>query len=152
MATRLLSRDDLTFGRAILLATDALGMSAEGAFWLFDHAEETWRFFLITSLFNRVGPRETYLRLDRALQEILSEHEIEDFSLFIADPNEALAKKMYGRVQTTPHASEPHEVKIKLNGQTERAFIYRMAGGLSEKQVGLARRRFNRLYNEVVTA
>jgi|TARA_B100000315_G_C14405748_1_gene508616 hypothetical protein len=127
-------------------------MSAEGAFWLYDNEEDKWRYFLITSLFNRVGPRETYLRLNKALREKLSEHEIQEFSFYIADPNDGLVQAMRKHNRTTVHTSDPHEVTVKLNGKTTNAFIYRMTKGLSEDKVRLVRRRFNRLYNEVVTA
>jgi hypothetical protein len=74
MAALTLSTDDVTFGRAVLLATDALGMRAEGAFWLYDSREVKWRYFLITSLFNSLGSREIYQRLNGAL--VSEPHEV----------------------------------------------------------------------------
>ena len=152
MAARMLSRDELAFGRAVLLATDSLGMSAEGAFWIYDDTEDTWHFFLVTSLFNRIGPKEIFLRLNKALEKKLSEHEIYDFSLFIADPNESFVKSIYDQVQTTRYASEPQETSVRPNGKWTKTFVYRMSNRLNDDEAKLVRRRFNRLYRELVPA
>jgi len=79
MAARALSRDDLAFGRAVLLATDTLDMGAEGAFWLRDIDQKEWRFFLVTSLFERLGPTKLYLRLNEFFEKRLSSNEAQDF-------------------------------------------------------------------------
>ena len=152
MVPKRISQNDLGFGRAVLLATDTLGMSVEGAFWLYDSEAKDWQFYLVTSLLDRIGPRKIYMRLDKALQQKLSEHEIESFSFFIASPREMLVKTMRKKVKTGPHASAPVESGLALNGEKLHAVVYRMASGLSEPQLSTAQRRFSRLYNQLVPA
>ena len=60
MAKRKIPPDDLAFGRAVLLATDALKMSAEGAFWIRYSGESRWRYFIVTSLFDSGGSNRGY--------------------------------------------------------------------------------------------
>ena len=93
-----------------------------------------------------------FLKLGRALQKKLSEHEVNEFDLHIADPNEDLVRTVR-RVKTTGgHASEPQEIMVKFDGAETTAVVYRMTGELSSKNVSLAHRRFNRLYKELVAA
>ena len=92
MAVRSIHAADIAFGRAVLLATDALGLSAEGAFWLYDSEDREWRYFLATSLFNTLGSREIYLRLNQALSKKLSERETQRFQIFMGSPNESLVR------------------------------------------------------------
>lgn len=152
MATSALSRDDIALGRAVLLATDALGMRAEGAFWLHDTDDDVWRFFLVTSLFNRLGARKTFMRLNEVLAKKLSEREAGDFSLFVAEPSEKLVKEIRRKVQTGAHASEPREIDVDVNGEATTAWVYRMSPSLGEVEVKAAQRRFGRLFNELVAA
>jgi hypothetical protein len=61
--------EDLTIaGRELLQATDALGMSAQGAMWIYSHALREWRYYLVTSLIDTLGRRKTYQLLIRAFE------------------------------------------------------------------------------------
>ena len=152
MATKALSREKLALGRAVLLVTDTLGMSVEGAFWIYDDEENAWDYFLVTSLYNRVGARKIYKRLNKALREMLSEEEARKFVLFIADPNEKLAQAVRKAVQTTPLASQPLSADVKFNGHKTSAKIYRMADGMSEQGIKSTQRRFVRRFKQLGTA
>lgn len=151
MVTRPLSENDLAFGRAILLATDTLGMSAEGAFWLYDSDDKEWRYFLVTSLYGQIGPRGIYLRLNEALTKKLSEHEMSDFMIYLVSPNDGLAKS-FRKVRTSPHASEATQFLVKIDDHTERAVVYRMAPPLGQKETKLAGRRFSKRSRELAAA
>jgi hypothetical protein len=152
MATQTLQATDLAFGRAVLLVTDSLGMSAEGAFWLYDGRDKEWRYFLITSLFGQVETSEIYLRLNEAMNKKLSERESEDFMIYITSPKEHMAKVIRSQVSTTRYASEPISKSIKIGGRSEKAWIYRMAPVLRQKETKLARHRFSRLSRELIAA
>lgn len=152
MAARTLSQDELAFGRAVLLATDALGMSAEGAFWLRYTRSREWHYFLVTSLLDSVGPRGIYLRLNEALAKKLSERETRTFMFYIASPNERLVRNIRARVLTDAHASEPTRVKLALGSRRAEAWVYRLAGSMNETEAKLAQRRFRRRYNELMAA
>jgi hypothetical protein len=127
-------------------------MSAEGAFWLYDGDAERWRYILVTSLFRRIGPHETFLRLNRALQERLSHHEIKEFDFFVADPDEKIVESVRQAVQTTAFASEPQAAIVILTGEKAPAVVYRMASRLSDRKAKTVQRRFARLYKELVPA
>src|SRR5258707_8981441 len=114
MAAETLSRDDVALGRAVLLATDTLGMAAEGAFWLYDRRDKEWSYFLVTSLFDRIGPREMYLRLNEALAKTLSEREARAFTFYIAGPNQDIVKDVRRHVSTEPHSSEPKSMSVRI--------------------------------------
>src|SRR4030081_3790542 len=127
MVARTVSDADVALGRAILLATDVLGMSAEGAFWLYDTKEKKWRYFLATSLFRTLGPREIYLRLTQALAKKLSEREIREFHVFLGDPNESIVRAIRAATRTDMYASEPKEIAVNLDREHTKAIVYRMA-------------------------
>lgn len=152
MAARSLSADDIAFGRAVLLATDSLGMSAEGAFWLHDTHEKKWRYFLITSLFNTLGSREIYLRLNRSLAKKLSERETKQFQVFMGAPNESLVRAIAAAVRTDIHASDPQRVSVALDCEKTRAVVYRLAPAAEEKEVRRAKRRFLATSKELLAA
>src|SRR5262245_59184632 len=98
MAKRAIPTDKLNLGRAILLATDALGMKCEGAFWLDDALDREWRFFLVTSFLEHMGPRQVYLKLESALVKKLSKRELEDFRIFLISPDSPIAKQIRHRI------------------------------------------------------
>lgn len=152
MAAKSLSNDDLALGRAVLLATDSLGMSVEGAFWLYEDEEDNWNYFLITSLFNRMGPRSIYLKLNKALSEVLSEREIDSFTFYIADPHEEVANMVRKQISTSSHSSAPQRKEIGVLGQKTQSFVYRMSGSLNEDEAKSAQRRFSRRVSQFVAA
>lgn len=152
MAARALSRDELAFGRAVLLATDSVGLSPEGAFWLWDSEKRRWDYFLVTSMFNRIGAREMYLRLHDVLREKLSDVEAREFTFYIADPNEALIGEVKKLVATKGYVSEPQHFDLTLDGRNTKVVVYRMAGELRGKSAERAERVFRILSDEFVAA
>lgn len=148
MAAGTLSRDKLAFGRAVLLATDSVGLSPEGAFWIWDSEAKRWDYFLVTSLFEEIGGRELYLRLYDVLSQKLSEVEAKDFRFYIAGPDEDLIKEVRKYIATKGYASEPKAVEFELDGRETKVIAYRMAGGLADKSVRRATRVFRRLSDE----
>jgi len=52
-------------GGRLLYITDVLQMGAQGAMWVYDHNLNDWRYYLVTSLVDTIGRRETYKRLLR---------------------------------------------------------------------------------------
>ena len=150
MVDRMLSRDAVAFGRAVLLATDALGMSAEGAFWIRDAKDKEWNYFLVTSLMTRIGSREIYLKLNDALAKILSEHELNDFTFYIAAPDELLIKKIRKQIKTDSFATDPTSASVAVNGRSMDVEVYRLSKGMKEPSAKKAQRRFRQSYNELM--
>jgi hypothetical protein len=60
-----LSEELIEAGRQLLLATDGLNLQAQGAMWIYSHELGDWRYYLVTSLVDTVGRRETYKYLIR---------------------------------------------------------------------------------------
>ena len=149
MAAKAISQDEIVLGRAVLLATDALDMNAEGAFWLYDKQDDEWRFFLVTSMFERIDPREVYVCLNEALAQKLSEKEAIDLRLYIAAPNERLIKTLRRQLTTKHHVSEPRHIKVRINNKTTEAVVYRLADELAIDQAKKTQRRFRQSCREI---
>lgn len=152
MAKSEISTADLAFGRAVLLATDSLRMSAEGAFWIKYRGESEWRYFIVTSLFDSMGPREIYLRLNKALAKKLSEKETKSFDIYMAGPNEAFLRKFPRSLHTPPYASEPFHAPVQLNSKRAEVWIYRFTQGMDESAIGRTERRFKKEVSELEAA
>ena len=152
MAKNEILAEDLAFGRAVLLATDALKMSAEGAFWIKYGGEDRWRYFIVTSLFDSMGPREIYLRLNKALAKKLSEKETKSFDIFMAGPHEAFLRKFPRSVRTAHYASEPFHVSVGVDEKKADVWVYRFARGMDERFTKRTERRFKREVSELLAA
>src|SRR5262245_11151563 len=83
MVRRSLSEELKKSGRRLLEVTDSLDMQAQGAMWVYSHALEDWRYYLVTSLVDTIGRRKTYkLLLDAfELLQLPPEMTIEDVHL-----------------------------------------------------------------------
>jgi hypothetical protein len=57
-------------GAALLATTDALGMQAQGAMWVYSHLLQDWRYYLVTSLVDSLGRRRTYKLLIEAFEKV----------------------------------------------------------------------------------
>lgn len=152
MAERVLSEHETALGRAILLATDVLDMQTEGAFWLYDDGDDKWRYFLVTSLFGRIDQRDVYLCLNESLEKILSETEISEMQIFIASPEEGLAREMMSQIKTSPYVSEPKKKFVEIDGKKTSACIYRLSNELAADQAKKAQRKFRQSCREIAAA
>lgn len=88
MATQPLTEELLSAGRKFLATTDELRVGAEGAAWLFDPVDENWRFFLVTSLIDELGPRELYETLSKVFRKVMPELPISMFAVYLASPSD----------------------------------------------------------------
>lgn len=127
-------------------------MSAEGAFWLYDARDDKWQYFLVTSLFDSIGSREMYLRLNEALAKTLSERELRDFTFYIAGPREKIVKDVGRHIKTAAHASEPISVVVSIGGRQAKACVYRLAASLGDVKTRRVQRGFRRRTNELTAA
>jgi hypothetical protein len=149
MAKRSISQDELALGRVILLATDSIGMGCEGALWLYDQ-EDGWRFYLVTSLLDTLGPREIYLLLEDVLAKKVSRAECEDIGIYIANPSDYLVKKIGKLIHTRAYSTVPHEISFEDGGATTDAIVYRLAAQMSESATRSAGRRFRKMSRQLV--
>jgi hypothetical protein len=152
MAEKTLSRNALAFGRAVLLASDAAGLKPEGAFWLYDSKDEEWRYFLVSSLLERIGSYEIFLKLRQALEQRLSAQEVDDFPFYLASPNDGISKAIRKEVSTNLVSSEISEVSARFRGGKIPAFVYRLAEEMNERDRESTVRQFRRGFNELQMA
>jgi len=152
MAQDKIETDKLVLGRLILLATDSVGMACEGAFWLFHPEDRQWRFYIITSLLETVGPRVIYLFLNNILEKKLSAEETNEIDLYIGSPSDHLVKNLRKQIRTDTNSTFPHELEVDVEGTLCPAIVYRLAPRMSEHATRTAGRRFKKMSREVVGA
>jgi hypothetical protein len=83
-------------GRELLATTDALGMQAQGAMWLYSHALQDWRYYLVTSLVDTIGRRKTYGLLLDAFERIDLPKEMTVEDVHLGSPNDPLFQIVSG--------------------------------------------------------
>lgn len=86
-------------GRELLEATDALDMQAQGAMWIYHHALEEWRYYLVTSLVDTIGRRKTYRLLLDVFEHVKLPKEMTIEDVHLGSPNDAffqLVSQMVG--------------------------------------------------------
>lgn len=151
MVAQDLSNDDVTLGRLVLLATDALQMGAEGAFWLRDDREDVWRFFLVTSLFGQIETRKMFESLRNGLSRTLSKAEIRGFDYFLVPPSDPIVMAVAKEIETNPRSSEPFKVAVQFKEEATEALVYRMARNQAAASK-LSRTRFQRSVRQLAHA
>ncbi len=90
MAERPLSEELKAAGRQLLNATDALGMQAQGAMWIYSHALNDWRYYLVTSLVDSIGRRKTYRLLLDAFEYVSLPKEMTIEDVHLGSPRDGL--------------------------------------------------------------
>jgi hypothetical protein len=90
MAREALPEHLIKAGQELLASTDALGMQAQGAMWLYDHVLMDWRFYLVTSLVDTVGRRKTYGLLLDAFEGSVLPRDLTIDDVHLGSPHEAL--------------------------------------------------------------
>jgi hypothetical protein len=152
MAARTLQNSEIALGRAVLLATDALNMGCEGAFWMMDDGDDDWRFFLVTSLLDTMGPRRIYLKMDSVLGKIISEGEMDALPVYMMSPDEKIVRAIRMEISTAGTATIPQGVSFRFDGQNVAALVYRMAGKMPEAERRAAQGQFRKRVDKLVAA
>lgn len=88
MVRRHISAELKAAGADLLRATDALGMQAQGAMWVYRHALEDWRYYLVTSLVDTIGRRKTYRLLLKAFEVVDFPKEMTVEDVHLGSPKE----------------------------------------------------------------
>jgi hypothetical protein len=83
-----LSKQLIEAGIELLGATDALDMQAQGAMWIYHHALEEWRYYLVTSLVDTIGRRKTYRLLLDVFEQINFPKEMTIEDVHLGSPSE----------------------------------------------------------------
>ncbi len=88
MVRRHLSEELKKAGGQLLAATDALDMKAQAAMWVYSHALEDWRYYLVTSLVDTIGRRKTYRLLLDVFERISLPNEMTIEDVHLGSPND----------------------------------------------------------------
>lgn len=139
-------------GRELLATTDALDMQAQGAMWLFDHGLQDWQFYLVTSLVDTIGRRESYRLLLDAFErvDLPSDMTIEDVHL--GSPTNPI----FNRISAAVSVSGNSQVEIRnrsVNGLEFDGLIYRAVQDVPDaRQAELIGKRFAKRVKELPRA
>lgn len=85
-----LTDDRLALGRRLLDLTDELGLSAEGAAWVYDWTLQEWRYYLVTSLIDKKGAPWVYKRLLQAFKRLPEHEQFLSLDVHLGSPREIL--------------------------------------------------------------
>jgi hypothetical protein len=85
-----LSESRVALGQELVQVTDDLGLSAEGAAWVYDWSLEEWRYYLVTSLIDVKGSSWVYKRLLTAFKKLPKQDEFIALDVHLGSPNEVL--------------------------------------------------------------
>lgn len=88
MARENLPEELIEAGATLLEAVDRLGMSPQGAMWIFDHGLGDWRYYLVTSLVDTLGRRRTYRLLIDAFEAVDMPKEMTVDDVHLGSPSE----------------------------------------------------------------
>lgn len=151
MAREHLSEELKEAGLALLLATDSLGLSAQGAMWVYSPLLQDWRYYLVTSLVDTAGRRKTYQLLIKAFElgEFPSEMTVEDVHL--GSPHDAF----FNLVSRVIHADNSIVTfsNCRFNDVEFDGVIYRsVRGAPREKEAVAIEKRFTRTIKELERA
>jgi hypothetical protein len=127
MARSSLSPDLKAAGSDLLAATDRLGLQAQGAMWLYDHALSDWRYYLVTSLVDTIGRRKTYGLLLDIFEANSFPKEMTVDDVYLGSPNDPLFKHISGffRVPDNFRMGPPEVEDLSLEGTSFNAVFYR---------------------------
>jgi len=151
MAARLLSKELKAAGLELLKATDALGMQAQGAMWVFSHALQDWRYYLVTSLVDSIGRRKTYRLLLDAFDYVSLPKEMTIEDVHLGSPGDEFFQLVARIVKVdtgTVEFSNCMFNEIAFDG-----VVYRTVKEIpTAKQAEKIEKRFQRQVKNLVTA
>ncbi len=124
MAREALPEHLIKAGQELLASTDALGMQAQGAMWLYDHVLKDWRFYLVTSLVDTAGRRKTYAFLLEAFEGAALPQELTIEDVHLGSPKDVIFQLISSAFGVSG-ASEVRLENIKINGVLFDGVIYR---------------------------
>jgi hypothetical protein len=153
MARSSLSPELKAAGSYLLAATDKLGLQAQGAMWLYDHALSDWRYYLVTSLVDTIGRRKIYGLLLDIFEAIDLPNEMTIDDVYLGSPQDSLFKLVSGVIRM------PLSVPVEFHDCTINQIpfdgvVYRSVGEVvpSQEQAERINKRFAKhvkdLHNE----
>jgi hypothetical protein len=106
-----LTTSDLEFGKRITEQLKAANFPFRGVFWLYDEAADSWNLMIATDLVDKVGRKETYLRLGDAIKNVSNSVAFQSFPISVTSPNDPLysaLRSVFGTTVSVEGSRLPH--------------------------------------------
>lgn len=135
-------------GGQLLSKTDALGLEAQGAMWVYSHALEDWRFYLVTSLVDTIGRKKTYRLLLECFSHLKLPQEMTIEDVHLGSPHEQFFKMVSGAIMVDGGRAFVNDCYI--NGISFDGVIYRSVRPIpSEQEAKRIERQFTKRVKEL---
>ncbi len=150
MAERRLSEQLKFAGLQLLKATDELGMQAQGAMWVYSHALQDWRYYLVTSLVDTIGRRKTYRLLLDAFNYVSLPKEMTIEDVHLGSPNDQFFNVISQLVKLNSGGYAVFE-DCRINDAQFDGVIYRAVKEIpTERQAEQIEKRFAKRVKDLV--
>jgi hypothetical protein len=143
-------------GLQLLRATDSLDMRTQGAMWIRRHELNDWRYYLVTSLVDTLGRRETYKLLLRIFSasgaDKLFPKELTVEDIHLGSPNDKYFQRICLAIRVDKAGSSWAEFKdCVINGIQFDGVIYRAVSGEppSDREAEIIQRTFWKRVKEI---
>ncbi|WP_237355391.1 hypothetical protein [Xanthobacter sp. YC-JY1] len=152
MAAQDLPIDLIDSGAAILAATDALAMQAQGAMWIFDHSLNDWRYYLVTSLVDTIGRRKTYKLLIDIFEKISVPDSMTVDDVHLGSPSDPFFRMISSIVRVDGGGQVAFQ-NCNINGILFDGIIYRAVKSVpDQKEAERIERKFSKRVKDMVRA
>ena len=129
-------------GRQLLATTDALDMQTQGAMWIYDHALQDWRYYLVTSLVDTIGRRRTYSLLLDVFESVDVPEAMTIEDVHLGSPKDEVFRLLSGTIKVFGSAWT-EVTNCNFDFVLVDAVIYRtLSEPPSAQQVGQIEKRF----------
>lgn len=127
MVARTLVVPDIDAGRAFVEALDTAKLPIQAALWLYNSELDRWRLTLATRLVDRLGPLETYRRLNEVWEGLPEDVRQTLGEYSVISPADVLIRALSKTIQTGPEISGIRMSKNVVDRvYIDDAYIYRV--------------------------
>lgn len=150
MAERHLSEELKAAGHQLLNATDELGMQAQGAMWVYSHALNDWRYYLVTSLVDTIGRRKTYRLLLDAFEHVVLPKEVTIEDVHLGSPNDQFFQ-IISKIVRMPDQGRAEFRDCRFNDIQFDGVVYRAVREIpTERQAEQIEKRFQKRVKDLI--
>jgi hypothetical protein len=107
-------------------STELIQSLLNGCFWLFDDNASHWQLMIATDLVDKIGPRDTYLRLATDISKVAGS-DFQRLRLTVISPEEPIYKELRKTFAASKNVPEERLQNTTLNGvAVADAYLYRI--------------------------
>jgi hypothetical protein len=129
MVGTLLTKEMIEAGAKLIEKLDKRGVKPDAAVWLYSTDAERWRLYLSAASISKIGPRESYRKIQQVLRESPNEfRELDLDDISVAGPDASKIAILRTAVRTGPGIHGIRLTNNAFNGTLiEDAHIYRIS-------------------------